>query len=192
MLWSVSFCSFLPIYFTLWFYACSLFSDPFSLNSEEFSHNRSARRVARLGTPDACCSFLMFSCIHFCLYIPVFLIDGANSMQIICSIFKFLCFFQQCFVLCLCGDSSSPFPKKLYLCFRVLDKVEDESETVFRISEELPTGLFKVYRLVVQTRSQTLAIKCTVLLCRLVAKHWPTNSMEDSPSRKAVSSWVGE
>jgi len=26
---------------------------------------------ARLGMPGACCSFLMFYCIHFCLYIPI-------------------------------------------------------------------------------------------------------------------------
>ena len=27
--------------------------------------------LARLGMPGACCSFLMFYCIHFCLYIPI-------------------------------------------------------------------------------------------------------------------------
>jgi len=45
--------------------------------------------------------------------------------------------------------------KKLYLCFRVIDKAEAQSEMVFHISEELPAKLFKVYRPVVQTRSQT-------------------------------------
>ena len=66
-----------PLFSLLFVFSCdftlfSLFSDPFCLNSEEFDRNRSARRAARLGTPDACCNFLMFSCIHFCLYIPVF------------------------------------------------------------------------------------------------------------------------
>jgi len=55
----------------------------------------------------------------------------------------------------VCVDSSNSFAKKLYLCFHVLDTVEDESEMVFHISEELPAELFKVYRPVVQTRSQT-------------------------------------
>jgi hypothetical protein len=58
-------------------------------------------------------------------------------------------------VFCLCVDSSNSFAKKLYLCFHVLDTVEDESEMVFQISEELPAELFKVCRPVVQTRSQT-------------------------------------
>ena len=58
-------------------------------------------------------------------------------------------------VFSLYGDSSSPLPKKLYLCFLVIDRVEAESEMVFHISEELPAKLFKVYRPVVQTRSQT-------------------------------------
>jgi len=53
------------------------------------------------------------------------------------------------------GVSSSPFPQKLYLCFRVVDAVENESEMVFHISEDLPAELFKVYRPVVQTCSQT-------------------------------------
>jgi len=91
-------------------------------------------------------------------------------MEMVCSIFKVFVFLLVVFCglgswfcwmtfisafFCLCVDSSNPFPKQLYLCFHVLDTVEGESEMVFHISEEMPAELFKVYRPVVQTRSQT-------------------------------------
>jgi hypothetical protein len=57
------------------------------------------------------------------------------------------------FVFCLYGDSNSPAPQKLDLHFRVVDTVEDESELVSYISENLPAELFLMYRPFVHIRS---------------------------------------
>ena len=59
-------------------------------------------RSARLGMSGACCSLLLFYRIHFCLYIPIFLIENAISMQMICSIFEVFVFLPVVF----CGLGS--------------------------------------------------------------------------------------
>ena len=52
-----------PIYIYIWFRTTCCY-----LTNGTFAFPWSAR----LGMPSACCSFLMFYCIHFCLYIPIF------------------------------------------------------------------------------------------------------------------------
>ena len=110
-------------------------------------------RSARSGMPSARCGFLMFYCILFCLYFPIFLIENAISMQMICSIFEVFVFLPvvfcglgswfcwMTFILALLSlfvvIPTSHFPQKLYLCFCVLDTIQDESVMVFEVRVEL-------------------------------------------------------
>ena len=59
------------IYIYIYIYIWSR-TNYYYLSSGKFGFPWSARRVARLGRSGACCSFLMFSCNHLCLYILVF------------------------------------------------------------------------------------------------------------------------
>ena len=98
---------------------------------------------ARLGMSGACCSLLLFYCIHFCLYIPVFLQMVVAVCRwyavVFCGLGSWFCWmtFISALFSVFAVILTIQVPKKLYLCFCVLDRVEDESVMVSDVSVEL-------------------------------------------------------